>query len=382
MGAAEARAQSDDESDESKTERTTETVTQSKTKTKKARVEWTVFVGLDAGNLREDGVKDAELYEPKRGPLYAATVSGTRYHTKWVLDLGLGWAYSRLKGMEPLEDSDQRGETIIATQAGYFEVAPRYRFGSNFEAGLAISQWVGPDLSYSSYSDSVRTGTFAAVDAKLRLRQNPNLYRIGARYLVDLTIPDRTLSAFMLALEFGLPVSGYDTIVKVTKTTTKETVQKESVVKSVVEKTKELSVTRFVLDPKLGRFQPGTANPDPASLTYFQDLAATAARLQGNYRLLSVRFLNPRLDAATATLYTARATRINGFFMAAGIPQTKIKTLPPDKVREEAQGTPLTQEEVEILFIDPQNSAAIGAEFNNIRKRYSMPDTCQGGDCK
>jgi outer membrane protein OmpA-like peptidoglycan-associated protein len=160
-----------------------------------------LFGGVDAGyanlssNVLSEGSRDG--YQP------SLKLLGSVYFPSIVLDAGVGWMYSQVSG----QDSPTRSVTI-STRNGFAEIAPRYRIDSHWQIGPSVDMAFGTDEGFAPENDPNNIIFFAGAQVFYEIPLADNRLRVGARWMRDLNITDRTLNSFQLSVQFGIPLMG------------------------------------------------------------------------------------------------------------------------------------------------------------------------------
>ncbi len=131
----------------------------------------------------------------------------------WVIDTGFGWQFMSNSGTNIGGD-----QTKVSSKNFYFDLSPRYRFNKNWQLGPEFQYWLGTDVGLNPYSTTTDQPTADSNTSKWIGLQgmfewtDSNKYRIGARYMTSLGVPQRTVNVIQIFFQIGLPLFGSNAI--------------------------------------------------------------------------------------------------------------------------------------------------------------------------
>jgi hypothetical protein len=345
---------------------------------------WTLLLGLNLGRISESAIAAPAGHEPHSGTAFGGYLMLGGYRKWLAYDLGIGWSYSRIAGREIDAPGGQPVDVIVATQAGILMGATRYRFLEKLEGGLSLSQWAGPDLSFSSYESSPKTATFLGADLVYLSTSRDQIFRVRLSGMVDLTVPKRQVTIYALGLDFGLPLLRNDTLVRKTTVVKTQTVVRETEKKVTTTVPVRIPVIQMVIDNQLIKFIAGGARVDPKSDAYIARLGSELAKISDRFSAVSVRVTMSELpaDPKRQAIAEQRAANVGHKLKTAGLAMQKIRF----KGGVEKSLAPAPQggamHKLELQFIDATDQATIEQTVANINRQFTVPETCAAGDCK
>jgi peptidoglycan-associated lipoprotein len=166
---------------------------------------WAIFGGLDAG-YASLSVDPSTLETSKSGYQLGLKGLASFYaaESPWVVDMGLGWSYTKVSGSSAYFKEEN------TLRNAYAELSPRYRLGDSqvWQLGPVLDLGFGADLTLSQpYTDNKSIGLYPGIQLVHELAGEASLVRIGGRITTDLSIPDRTLWVAQVLLQVGFPTS-------------------------------------------------------------------------------------------------------------------------------------------------------------------------------
>jgi hypothetical protein len=341
---------------------------------------WILLLGFSGGIVKESKINAPVGHEAHKGNAYLGSLFGSRYTKNGVLDLGLSWSYSTLRGLEPDPVSNQIVDTVVATQAATISAGWRRRMAEAFEVGLGLSQWFGPDLSFSSYESNPKYATFAGADLVFSAVARDQVVRVRLSGQVDLTIPDRQLTLLTLGLDLGLPLLDNDRIIRRVNIVRKKTVTTESEKKVVTTVPVQVQVVQTSISSKTIRFAKDSAIIESRSEAYLRDLGASLLRLATNFENVTVKVRMPNRAAGYAQLAQMRAANVTQKLIGGGTPPAKIRSL--GEIDKATTPTQIDSYSIELHFYNVTDRLAIEQAMASVNRQYFVPETCAAGDCQ
>jgi flagellar motor protein MotB len=356
---------------------------ETETKTLSQRIEsgWTLLLGLNAGTIAESDPVAPAGHEPHSGSAFGGSLILGRYDKKLAYDFGLGWSYSRIKGKETDQPSGQLIDVIVATQAGILFGSARYRVADSFEAGMTLSQWFSPDLSFSSYESKPKTSTFAGIDLVYVSVAREQIFRARVSATYDLAVPDRRISIFSLGLDFGLPLLRNDKLVK------KSTVVKTKTIVRETEKTVTTSIAvpvqivLSIIDNRMVKFSASSPNIDLKSEPYLLRLGGALASIGKSFKSVEVRIKLSEGTPSNQALAQQRAVQVGQRLVRGGLPinAVLVKGSVDKSIAATAKQPGMR---IELQFTDATDRSLIENTIDGVNRQFAMPDTCVGGECQ
>jgi outer membrane protein OmpA-like peptidoglycan-associated protein len=163
-----------------------------------------LFGGIDLG--LGSYAKSVVSTDTSRSGLAIGIRALAAYYTKkWVLDGGLGFSFISSSGTNTTSDILR-----VYTRTIFIDASARYRFNQNWQFGPELQYWLGTDngLNANIFSSDKNNALMGGVQLIYEWMNDPNKYRIGARWNMDLNIADRNLNVFQLFFQIGFSPGG------------------------------------------------------------------------------------------------------------------------------------------------------------------------------
>ncbi|MEN9810433.1 MAG: OmpA family [Pseudomonadota bacterium] len=305
----------------------------------------------------------------------------------WILEGGIGWGFSALYGKT--RDNNPAAPEIghrIYTQSAFVEGGMRYRLTPKFNLGLIVQDYFGTDLTLSQRKGLVRNmllgGGMLAVD----LLSESGIFRLGAQYLFEIPDNQRYVQTYGLTLQFGLPLQGYDTLLRKTDVVIRsERIQKVEVPR-VISRTVVRDVSKYSLPRDSFRFNRNDALLSPEMQSFILELSSALKPLQPYFKTLTIEAQikaspDPQRDLR---LSERRAQAIRNALVSTGLNGQRILAAGlggRPNIGEYASG-PFSVTLVDFSFTGLSQPDTVTDELNSLFKRYSTPETCKGEKCK
>ena len=168
---------------------------------------WYLFLGADLGYSHYSTYKDSATEAPRGGSEFGARMLLAHYTYSWVIDGGLGYQIINNKGTNG--DGSQNSDN---TRNVYADFSPRFRLDQNWQIGPEFQYWLGTDKGLNptvAGSDTIAEGdnssAWIGVQA-LYEWTDEHKFRLGARYLMDLNVADRSVTILQAFFQMGFDV--------------------------------------------------------------------------------------------------------------------------------------------------------------------------------
>ena len=326
---------------------------------------------------------------PNEGPFTGTIVAGKSLASflfdDWIIEGGAGWSFSALygttKGENPLEPAI--GHRVY-TQAGFAEGGLRFRLTPKFNLGIIAQDYFGADLTFSQRKNLVNNmflgGGMMAVD----LLSESGIFRIGATLLAELPDNQRKLLIYGLTLQFGVPLRGYDTILRQTDVVVRSEKIKKVEVPKIVTRTIVRDVSKYSLPKESFHFGKGQSTLAPEDQSFALELATALRELQGNFKTVTIEAHVRSSGDAQRDLRVSelRAQSIRNALVSAGLsPQRVLSTGMGGRSNiddKPSQSVTL----IDLSFTGLTNPDLVSETLNALFRRRAVPETCKGDKCK
>ena len=169
-----------------------------------------IFFGADLGVQKL--TTDAALNEAdKSGSQFNLKVLFSHYWENWLIDLGLGYMNSDIKGTQSTSANVGgcfAGQSCTTkTKAGFIEISPRYRLSQNWQLGLVLNGFFGTDVSFDQDELNNTQGFSLAVGPRLNYETDGETgrWRFGAQVLKSLNLNSRSSIWIQGDIQYGIP---------------------------------------------------------------------------------------------------------------------------------------------------------------------------------
>lgn len=341
-------------------------------------------MGTDAGYLSHSPTI------PDEGPFNGSFLNGKAMASFLFQDViaeaGLGWSYSALYGMTRSENPavPSIGHRIY-TQSAFAEGGLRFRLTDKFNLGIIVQDFFGTDLTLSQRKNLVSNmllgGGMMAVD----ILSDSGIFRLGATLMAEIPDNQRRILSYGLTLQFGIPLRGYDTLLRKTDVVVRtEKVQKVEVPK-IVTRSVVREVSKFSLPRNALRFLKGQAVLAPEDQAFLIDLAQELKQLQETWRtvMVEVTVKSSGDPVRDKKISEARAQSLRNVLVSAGLPAQRIfsaglggKQIVPDRNPQSNSG-----QLIELSFSGLTQPDELNDALNNFVRRKAIPETCRGEKC-
>ncbi len=327
---------------------------------------------------------------PGEGPFIGSLLTGKALASflfpDWILEGGAGWGYSALYGTTRSENPSE--PTIghrIYTQAGFVEGGLRFRLTPKFNLGLIVQDYFGADVTLSQRKDLVNNmllgGGMMAVD----LLSESGIFRLGASIMAELPDNQRRVVLYGLTFQFGIPLRGYDVLLRKTDVVVRtEKVQKVDVPR-IVTRSVVREVSKYTLPREIFKFSRGQTFVSPEDQSFLLELAQILKQFQNNYRSVTVEahVKSTGDQKRDQRLSEARAQSIRNVLVSSGLnPQRVLASgLGGKAVSDDRVGAGASITFVELSFSNLTEPDALTDALNVFLKRRSTPETCRGDKC-
>jgi flagellar motor protein MotB len=342
-------------------------------------------MGLDGGLMNHSTTFIGE------GPFSGMYLNGKALASlmldSWIIEGGAGWGYSALYGKTASENpAEQEIGHRVYTQAGFAELGLRFRLSDKFNLGLITQDHFGTDLTFSQRKNIVRNMILAGGMAAIDLFSETGIFRIGATILSEIPNNDRRILQYGLSLQFGIPLRGYDTLLRRTDVLIRKEKVKKIEIKKIITRTVVKDVSKYSLPHDLFHFNEGHSLLQPKDQSFLLELSRVLRQTQGNYQTVTVetavkttgdRLIDQRLSES-------RAHAIRNAIVSAG--------LNPQRVFAKGLGGRSTLDNkpiglrsitiVDLSFTGLSNPDTVTDELNSLFQRRGNPETCVGEKCR
>lgn len=342
-------------------------------------------VGTDLGHLSHSPSNTNS--GPFSGTLMTGKVLGSLLFSDWILETGAGWSYSAIYGQtradNPLETPLYHR---IYTQSAFAEGGLRWRLTPKFHLGLIAQHFFGTDQSLSPTASKTNQmllgGCLMAVD----LLSESGIFRLGASLLGEVLNNNRKVLLYGLTLQFGIPLRGYDILLKKTDVVIRsEKVQRFEVPRVTTQKIVR-DVSKYTLPRNTFHFSHGQSFLIPEDQRFLHEVAEILKKHENNYKTVTIETQIRATGSKRNDLRISeeRAQTIRNALVTLG--------LSPQKVLAAGQGGRQIQADnfgdryhltlVDLSFADLSEAEVITDSLNNLIKRRVTPDTCAGEKCR
>jgi outer membrane protein OmpA-like peptidoglycan-associated protein len=341
-------------------------------------------LGTDLGYLSHSTTIPDE--GPFNGSLLTGKAMASFLFPNWIAEAGLGWSYSALYGTTRSDNPaiPSIGHRIY-TQSAFAEGGLRFRLTDKFNLGIIVQDYFGTDLTLSQRKDLVSHmllgGGMMAVD----LLSDSGIFRLGATVMAELPDNQRRVLLYGLTLQFGIPLRGYDILLRKTDVVVRsEKIQKVDVPK-VVTRSVVREVSKFSLPRDLLRFTRGQATLTPEDQSFLLELAQLLKQYQDTYRTVAVEVTVKSSGEANRDkkISESRAQSIRNVLVSAGLNAQRTlatglggRTLNADRISGSGSATL-----VDLSFSGLTQPDQLNDALNNFVKRKATPETCRGEKC-
>jgi len=340
-------------------------------------------VGADVGYLNHTTTI------PNEGPFTGTLVAGKSLASflfdDWIIEGGAGWSFSALygttKGENPLEPAI--GHRIY-TQSGFAEGGLRFRLTPKFNLGVIVQDYFGADLTFSQRRNLVTNmllgGGMMAVD----LLSESGIFRIGATLLAELPDNQRKVLVYGLTLQFGVPLRGYDVLLRQTDVVVRSEKIKKVEVPKVVTRTIVRDVSKYSLPRESFHFGKGQSTLAPEDQSFALELATALRELQANFKTVIIEaHIRASGDAQRdLRLSELRAQSIRNAIVSSGLSPQRVFSagMGGRNNIEDKAGQSITL--VDLSFTGLTNPDLVSETLNSLFRRRAVPETCKGDKCK
>lgn len=342
-------------------------------------------LGTDAGFLNHTTTINNE--GPFTGYYLTGKALASLLLDSWILEGGVGWGFSALYG-KTREDNPAAPEIghRVYTQSAFVEGGLRYRLTPKFNLGLIVQDYFGTDLTLSQRKGLVRNMLLGGGMLALDLLSESGIFRIGAQLLFEIPDNQRYVQTYGVTLQFGLPLMGYDTLLRKTDVVLRsERIQKVELPR-VISRTVVRDVSKYSLPRDAFRFNRNDALLSPEMQSFILELSSALKPLQPYFKTLTIEAQikasgDPQRELR---LSERRAQAIRNALVSTGLGGQRIFAAGlggRQNIAEYVSG-PFSVTLVDFSFTGLSQPDTVNDELNNLFKRYSTPETCKGERCK
>ncbi len=299
-----------------------------------------LFLGA---NLGYTSVSPASSSRESKRSGYAVHARGllSKYWTRWVADLGVGYQHHTASGRDRFSVLNE--PTVkVKTRSAFVEFSPRYRLDRHWQLGAVANGFFGTDVAFDesisrdNKSFALAGGLRADYETNFgKTEARANRWRFGAQILRDLTVADRGIWWFMADVQFGFslartPKSGeagaiYTSAAEVNAAPVAP--PKRAVAPRFAEVTPEKAVKIYLGEAVL-RFKTASSELRPSSR---QILEKVSIYLKGSPDAWKTMRVDGHADKRGKLEYNmrlskARAERVKRELGRLGVPKEKITT--------------------------------------------------------
>lgn len=342
-------------------------------------------VGTDYGYLNHTTTIDGE--GPFTGSLLTGKALAAFVFDDWIMEGGAGWSYSALYGKTRSENPAEPalGHRVY-TQSGFVEAGLRYRLTPKFNFGLIAQDYFGTDLTLSQRKDLVKNMFLGGMMMAVDLLSDSGIFRLGATFMTEIPDNQRQVQIYGVTAQFGIPLRGYDTLLRKTDVVVRtETIKKVEVPK-IVTRTIVRDVSKYSLPRETFHFARGQSFLAPEDQSFIIEFSNTLKQLQAYYKTVTI-------EAQIRTTGDAKRDQRLSEQRAQSIRNALVSTgLSPQRVLAAGQGGRPGIEErpsskssitlIDLSFAGLTQPDAVSDALNDLFRRRITPETCQGDKCK
>lgn len=163
-----------------------------------------LFGGIDLG-LASYAKSTVSTDASRSGMALGVRGLAAYYAKKWVIDGGLGFTFISSSGTNTTADILK-----VYTRTIFIDASGRYRINENWQFGPELQYWLGTDngLNANIFSSDKNNALMGGVQLIYEWMKDPNKYRLGARWNMDLNMAGRNLNVFQLFFQIGFSPGG------------------------------------------------------------------------------------------------------------------------------------------------------------------------------
>jgi outer membrane protein OmpA-like peptidoglycan-associated protein len=327
---------------------------------------------------------------PEEGPFSGSFLTGKAMASflfpDWIVEGGIGWGYSALYGTT--RGDNPALPTVghrIYTQSAFAEGGLRFRLTDKFNLGVIVQDYFGTDLTLSQRKALVQNmflgGGMMAVD----LMSESGIFRLGATLMAEIPDNQRRVLLYGLTLQFGVPLRGYDVLLRKTDVLVRtERVQKVDVPK-VITRSVFREVSKFSLPRDVLRFLRGQTALLPEDHSFLMELSQLLRQYQDTYRTVTIE-VTVKSSGDTVKdkkISDGRAQSIRNVLVSAGLNPQRVLVSGMGGRAFSFERNPGSQSAtlVDLNFSNLTQPDALTDALNNFIKRRATPETCRGDKC-
>lgn len=294
------------------------------------------FLGIGGGWASHD------INNKQDGTPLQIKLMGSYYLTDrpWVLEGGLGLQNYRFTSNSRPRDSSTNG---------LIDLAARYQFGERWQVGPQVFSAIGNGDDYSSNNNTFTT--YVGGQLLKEWNGSSNIYRLGGRAMVDLSIPERTSTVGMV--EFHMSFGGEH----------KQVAKEEPKVEPKAIQTLIVEPNKIIL-PQVN-FDTGKVEPYKDVSNKIRELAEVLAKNAALFGSVTISGHADERgpDSVNNILSLSRAQNIRQTLIQAGLSDSKIRVIGYGENRPLQKGRTakalLMNRRVEIEFNDVKDQSAL-----------------------
>jgi outer membrane protein OmpA-like peptidoglycan-associated protein len=167
------------------------------------RSPWTVFGGFATGYGTVSGLNYSES---PRGEQLLLNANLTYEMKKWLLDTGIGWIYSNVRGKTNANQTVQ-----VANRSGILELSPRYKLSDRWQLGPVLNLSFGTDTTFRSSVGESTSSYFAGIKAVYEIPQEQFPLRLWSQISTDISVQNQRFYLALIGIQIGFPFKSHPT---------------------------------------------------------------------------------------------------------------------------------------------------------------------------
>jgi hypothetical protein len=346
------------------------------------------FLGPHIGYsvLNED---NTNIRKNKSGYLIGGDFLASWYPSAWVLDVGLGWQYSQVRGQDKeTESSPEFTGVRMETQAPLAQLGVLYRLTEQFQLGLNAKMLFGTDVGFDSVESSSSPSFFAGAQMAYGVPQKLGDTRFFISVLMSLNLVEKTNYQASAGLLFGVPWIKPDTLYKEKNMLGIRKNTEEVETRVFVPKIQIKQVVRFAFSNNEIIFKNKRALLGVENQRFLFELSLVLQEAKQHWQELILEAYVPLNETATneeaTKLSQARAAAVKNALVSAGLQTEFIKSRASILNKKTTPaGFQSENPYLEMVFSGVTNEPALNDALIKFKNRFKRPETCKNDqECK
>jgi hypothetical protein len=157
------------------------------------------YLGVFGGTLNVN--TDAKREIDKKGTLMGLSLNGVWYLSDAFASAGIGYLNGNAKGSNALTNGDQSAKI----SSPFVDLNVGYRFMESLSAAIGMQGWLNKGSDFSPEDEAEKNKIYYYAELGFR----PNMTEplgFNVRYLRDMNVEDRSITAITLGLTYLLPL--------------------------------------------------------------------------------------------------------------------------------------------------------------------------------